>query len=213
MFSGISIAIWGLIAAKAQTGLSAATKGDTKTVGQSLQQAGALILMIAVAAGINMYAAVDDYSTPAPITKPTLSASHDIVTDKGMLAAAYSQFETMSADDFKNVGSEEKKPKEANTRGRKVTKGYKPTLPKKTTNSASIDMILPAFGKGAKASRHSGQDFNMQLKSVGAFMLFVVTSGLSIAYYVTFRTYNASLQRMDTLKALLSNPNARVAAG
>lgn len=190
MFSGISIAIWGMIAAKAKTGLSAATKGESKTVGEALQQAGALILMIAVASGINMYTSVDDYSTPFTPTetanKPMLSASNSIVTDKGMLAAAYSQFETMSADDFKNVGSQTPQLKESSQRGRKVNKGYKPSLSdKEATKTANIDMILPAFNK-AKAERHSGQDFNKQLKSVGAFMLFVVTSGISMAYYVTF---------------------------
>jgi hypothetical protein len=44
-------------------------------------------------------------------------------------------------------------------------------------------------------------------------MLFVFTAGLSIAFYVTFSTYHASLAKMDSLKSLLTNPNARVAAG
>lgn len=131
-----------------------------------------------------------------------------------MLAAAYSQFETMSADDFKNVGSKATL-KESSMRGQKVTKGEKPELTQKTVKYGNIDMILPAFQKGARRTfpKNSGQDFNKQLKSVSAFMLFAVVSGLSMAYFVTFKTYHAQLQKMDSLKALLNNPNARVAAG
>jgi hypothetical protein len=51
------------------------------------------------------------------------------------------------------------------------------------------------------------------LKSTGAFLLFIATSGISIAYYVTFKTYTASVKKMDSLKAMLTNPKARVAAG
>jgi hypothetical protein len=43
--------------------------------------------------------------------------------------------------------------------------------------------------------------------------LFIATSGISIAYYVTFKTYHTSLAKMESLKKLLTNPNARVAAG
>ena len=40
-----------------------------------------------------------------------------------------------------------------------------------------------------------------------------MTTGLSIAYYVTFKTYHAAVSKMDSLKKLLENPNARVAHG
>jgi hypothetical protein len=32
-----------------------------------------------------------------------------------------------------------------------------------------------------------------------------------MAYFVTFKTYHSALAKMDSLKELLSNPNARVA--
>jgi hypothetical protein len=50
-------------------------------------------------------------------------------------------------------------------------------------------------------------------KSLSAFMLFIVTSAISLAYYVQFKTYHASLKTLDSLKTMLANPNARVAAG
>lgn len=43
--------------------------------------------------------------------------------------------------------------------------------------------------------------------------MFVLTTGISIAYYVTFRTYHTALSKMESLKKLLANPNARVASG
>lgn len=43
--------------------------------------------------------------------------------------------------------------------------------------------------------------------------MFVLTTGLSIAYYVTFKTYHSAVAKMDSLKKLLENPNARVAHG
>jgi len=48
---------------------------------------------------------------------------------------------------------------------------------------------------------------------VSAYLLFVLTTGLSIAYYVTFKTYSTALNKMESLKTLLKNPNARVASG
>ena len=55
MFSGISVFIWSLIAAKAKSGYTAASSSEEKTVGSALKNAGALIFMIALASGLNMY--------------------------------------------------------------------------------------------------------------------------------------------------------------
>jgi len=51
------------------------------------------------------------------------------------------------------------------------------------------------------------------LKQTGAFVTFIATLGCCIAYYVTFKTYHLHLQKADSLKAILENPNARVASG
>jgi len=48
-------------------------------------------------------------------------------------------------------------------------------------------------------------------KSLGAFLLCIFTCGISLSYYVSFKTYHACLGKMDALKELLTNPNARVA--
>lgn len=46
-----------------------------------------------------------------------------------------------------------------------------------------------------------------------AFVAFVMLGALSIAYFITFRGYHASLVKRDNLTELFKNPNARVAAG
>jgi len=57
------------------------------------------------------------------------------------------------------------------------------------------------------------QHSQRQFKEVTAFLMFILTTGISIAYYVTFKNYHTAVAKMDSLKKLLSNPNARVAAG
>ena len=41
----------------------------------------------------------------------------------------------------------------------------------------------------------------------------MITGGICIAYYVTFKTYHSALVKLDTMTALLSNDKARVASG
>jgi len=105
--------------------------------------------------------------------------------------------------------------KETSNRGRKVTKGPKPSMPDKTQDqTANINLILESFGKNSQAEKKlKNTQGNQKLESVGAFILFMITTGISIAYYATFRTYHAALTKMDSLKTILANPNARVAAG
>lgn len=70
LFSGMSVMIWSMIAAKAKTGMSAAQNGQEKTVAGSLKSAGTLIVLIACAAGFNIYAQMDENTTQA--ARPTL---------------------------------------------------------------------------------------------------------------------------------------------
>ena len=76
-------------------------------------------------------------------------------------------------------------------------------------------MILDNFSKKAAANSKKLESprNDQDTKSLSAFMLFIVTSAISLAYYVQFKTYHASLKTLDSLKTMLANPNARVAAG
>jgi hypothetical protein len=142
----------------------------------------------------------------------------------------------MSADDFKLANKKQNQGKAVATenRGRKVNSANVPSLTKgddkyasihgvidaleskvPTTKSANINMVIDALDKktNAPVKLRSAANSQQQFKEVSAYLLFVLTTGLSIAYYVTFRTYHTALQKMESLKKLLANPNARVAAG
>lgn len=51
------------------------------------------------------------------------------------------------------------------------------------------------------------------LKHHGSFVAFMALGSMSIVYFITFKNYHGSLQKLETLTALFNNPNARVAAG
>jgi len=55
VLSSASIMIWGLVAAKAKQGISAAASSDSESVGASLRKAGTLCLLIVVASACNMF--------------------------------------------------------------------------------------------------------------------------------------------------------------
>lgn len=61
------------------------------------------------------------------------------------------------------------------------------------------------------APKQKTSPVEQNIQSTCAFMLFLLTSALSMAYFVTFKTYHTALAKLDSLKDLLSNPNARVA--
>lgn len=57
------------------------------------------------------------------------------------------------------------------------------------------------------------KEHEQNLRSTGRFVAFIVTGSLCIAFFIHFRTYHASLEKLDQLTALFNNPNARVASG
>jgi hydroxypyruvate isomerase len=127
----------------------------------------------------------------------------------GVAAAAFDQFAKMSADDFKkaNIASN-------SVKGRKVELEAPPTL-EKPKRQAGINLVIEALEKKKtpvspllKQMRN-----NQQLKETGAYLLFLLTTGLSVAFYVTFKSYHSALTKLNSLKKLLASPNARVAHG
>lgn len=57
---GISMIIWGLVAAKAKQGSDASNSKNAETVGQALQRVATLIIMVTVAAGFNIYSHMEE---------------------------------------------------------------------------------------------------------------------------------------------------------
>lgn len=201
MFSGISVMIWGMIAAKAKTGLNAAESGQIKSVSAALQQTFSLIVMIAVASGINIYTSMDDLSSNSLAQASSASAGRQLMSVDTNLA------------------------QEANTLT--VPRIFGDVVPQvsdyinleqvEQVKTASMDYIVKNFDKktmkDAAKKALQNQHSQRQFKEVTAFLMFILTTGISIAYYVTFKTYHTAVAKMESLKKLLSNPNARVAAG
>lgn len=150
--------------------------------------------------------------------KALLQSGHEskIVRDThykgGVAAAAFEEFMTMDAEDFKMASKKVAMKKVSAPQGRKVNVDKVPKI--KGSKSASINMVIEALDKKStgKKLRNSGNS-EQKFKEVSAYLLFILTTGISIAYYVTFKTYHTALGKMESLKKLLNNPNARVAAG
>lgn len=119
----------------------------------------------------------------------------------------------MSAEDFKKENIPKKAPQ-----GRKVDLENAPTLEKPSKRQAGINIVIEALEKKKTAAtpilkKMRQAQSNAQFKETSAYLLFLLTTGISIAYYVSFKTYHSALAKMESLKKLLANPSARVAHG
>ena len=65
MFSGISVFIWGLVLAKARSGMEAASSKDSGSVGGLLKKAAGLIFMIAIASVFQLLSTYKAEMTPS----------------------------------------------------------------------------------------------------------------------------------------------------
>ena len=70
-----------------------------------------------------------------------------------------------------------------------------------------------AFFGNFQFQKASDKQFSKNLKSTGAFVAFIATLSVCVAFYVTLKTFHAHLEKADSLNALMKNPNARVAVG
>lgn len=79
MFSGISVFIWGLVLAKARSGMEAATTKDSGNVGGLLKKSAGLMFLIGVA---SVFQLVSTYKGEMPtvqqVAKHSLQSSHDV---------------------------------------------------------------------------------------------------------------------------------------
>lgn len=83
---------------------------------------------------------------------------------------------------------------------------------KQRVSQSSTGMLQAMFSSFNNRNLTERQ-FEKNLKSTCAFVCFMATLAMCVAFYVTLKTYHAHLQKRDQLLALLKNPNARVAAG
>lgn len=78
MFSGVSVFIWGLVLAKARSGMEAATTKDSGSVGGLLKKSAGLIFMIAIASVFQLMSTYKAEMTPSvqSVAKHALQSSH-----------------------------------------------------------------------------------------------------------------------------------------
>lgn len=67
--------------------------------------------------------------------------------------------------------------------------------------------------KAQKAHPITKAQRNQNFTKVMEFGAFIFCGGMCIAFFVSFKTYHASLQKLDKLTDLFNNPKARVANG
>lgn len=73
--------------------------------------------------------------------------------------------------------------------------------------------LLGSIYKAQSSQKLTQEQFEQNVTRVGEFVAFIACGALCIAFYVSFRTYHASLQKLDKLTELFNNPKARVASG
>ena len=71
--------------------------------------------------------------------------------------------------------------------------------------------MLGSIYKAQSSQKLTQKQFEENLSKVGELCAFILSGALCIAFYVTFKTYHASLSKLDKLTQLFNNPNARVA--
>lgn len=76
----------------------------------------------------------------------------------------------------------------------------------------SIMSTLGKMYKSGFVETESSSD-HANFKQQGSFIAFMALGSMSVVYFITFKNYHGSLQKLETLTALFNNPNARVAAG
>lgn len=79
MFNGVSVFIWGLVLAKARSGMDAASQKDTGTVGGLLKRSAGLIFMIAIASVFQLLSVYKSEMVPSAeqVAKHALMAAHE----------------------------------------------------------------------------------------------------------------------------------------
>lgn len=88
-------------------------------------------------------------------------------------------------------------------------RNFKKTQNKKVKSTGGITNFFSSL-----ANRNiSEKQYQKNLKSTAAFVGFMISLAMSVAFYVTLKTYHAHLQKQDQLVALMKNKNARVAVG
>ena len=230
--NAISAMLWGLVVIKAKQGLTASDSKDPETVGTMLRKAGKLIILICMSSMLKFVAEMSanvpavQVQVPAhkrlqathittevhpdsyydPSSSHYMGGAHNVamahltgepLPTKNTHKGTPSQKFNAQASAYDHLSKVYKKERDART----------PTVGNKKGGFMGLLGAIYRDNKLSPAAKAKNY------KETGSFVAFMALGALSIAYFVTFKTYHASLMKNENLTALFKNPNARVAAG
>lgn len=233
MANMVSMMIWGLVLTKARAGLEAVESNDTSKVGGLLSRAVSLIVLIGAAAIFKLVSTVSQAPEAIAVrATPVLKQSHvqeypesyyDETSSHYLGGAHNVALEQLKAGNIPQKYSTENGLPQAWTRGVEVVGGnHNIALQQLKAESMrrvqqqqgnSYMKLLGSIYKAQSSQKLTQEQFEQNVTRVGEFVAFIACGALCIAFYVSFRTYHASLQKLDKLTELFNNPKARVASG
>jgi hypothetical protein len=243
LFSGISVFIWGLVFTKAKQGMEAAGTNDSAKAGGLLKKSAGLIFMIIVASVFQLMSthsyetspteAIEKVATHAlqssrspehtasyydETSSHYMGGAHNVALnnlrqgikpksqESGHTASYYDQSSSHYLGGAHNVALQRL------TNQSNVNSSVK-TLPASQKTMGGAHNVAYAMLSQSRQEPLTQAQHDKNLKVLGAFFTFIVTGALCIAFYVLFRKYHLSLEKLDQLTTLFNNPNARVASG
>lgn len=240
VFSSLSVAIWGMVIAKAKTGMEAATKNDSATVGGLLKKTGFVIAMIVAASVFQLMAAMNTTTKAAaapshgkklqagrfdshPASYYDQTSSHYMggAHNALLMAAKMDVTETKTVETPKSLTNANSILVSVAKESMSTKKAPMVSSQKSMGGAHNVAMAVlteqsrqfkSKFQQARSTSRYSTQLNEKNLRETGRFVAFIATLALCVASFVTVKTYHAHLEKQDTLNALLKNPNARVAS-
>lgn len=230
-FSAMSVMIWGLVVAKAKSGVEAAQSKDAASVGGLVKKVGVICSLIAGASILQLMASMDTSNAVASVSKAIKSEapSHKLSASREeehpasfydessshYLGGAHNRL-IESAKKLVKGSSKSKVPSQKSMGGAHnsalavlTEESNKFKAQRAQKKSSNMDL----FSYFSTSSVQSEAQYERNLLNTQKFVAFIAGLALCVYFFVTFKTYHAHLEKSDSLNTLLKNPNARVACG
>jgi len=237
-----SMTIWGLVLAKARSGLEAVETKDTSKVSSLFSRVVSLIVLICSAAVFKLIATATENMKPAATevaeveevasARPLLKQSreypesyYDETSPHYMGGAHNVALENLKDGKVPMLASKADYPKSyydeksshykggAHNVALQQLKDDSKYAVEQTQSKNSYIKLLGEIYRAQRAHPITKAQRDQNFTKVMEFAAFVFCGGMCIAFFVSFKTYHASLQKLDKLTDLFNNPKARVANG
>ena len=224
-FSALSVAIWGMVVSKAKSGLEAAGKNDSNSVGGLVKKIGTLCALIGVASVFQLMGTMNTANPVEAVQQATASSTHKLQASHAekhpasyydsssshYMGGAHNVLlnQALKGDAPKKVASQKAMGGAHNVAMAVLAEKSNEYKRKQQVAASRNRSMFAGFG----SAQVSEEQFRANLRNTGAFVAFIGTLAVCIAFFVTVKTYHAQLEKHDKLVVLLKNPNARVASG